>query len=125
MGKRKKVDLESNEATHGFDLDTPIKNPKGYALTKSESLKLYKAEKIKKEAVLTLRINKQDLSEFKQIANKKGVGYQTLLGQIIHLYINNILIDIDEIKKIFLKEPKKVSKSETKKAHTVFDKKAS
>ncbi len=38
----------------------------------------------KKDAVLNIRINKQDLDSIKKKAKKLGVRYQTLLAEIIH-----------------------------------------
>ena len=31
---------------------------------------------------------------------KKGIGYQTLLGQIIHNYVNGQSVDVEEIRKV-------------------------
>ena len=38
----------------------------------------------KKDAVLNIRINKQDLDSIKKKAKKLGVRYQTLLAEVIH-----------------------------------------
>lgn len=38
----------------------------------------------KKDTVLNIRINKQDLDSIKKKAKKLGVRYQTLLAEIIH-----------------------------------------
>ena len=40
--------------------------------------------KRKKDAVLNIRINKQDLENIKKKAKKLGVRYQTFLAEIIH-----------------------------------------
>ena len=40
--------------------------------------------KRKKDAVLNIRVNKQDLENIKKKAKKLGVRYQTLLSEIIH-----------------------------------------
>ncbi len=40
--------------------------------------------KRKKDAVLNIRINKQDLENIKKKAEKLGVRYQTFLSEIIH-----------------------------------------
>ena len=40
--------------------------------------------KRKKDAVLNIRINKQDLENIKKKAKKLGVRYQTFLSEIIH-----------------------------------------
>jgi len=38
----------------------------------------------KKDAVLNIRVNKQDLENIKKKAKKLGVRYQTFLSEIIH-----------------------------------------
>jgi len=38
----------------------------------------------KKDTVLSIKINKQDLVEIKKKANRLGVRYQTLLSEFIH-----------------------------------------
>ncbi len=40
--------------------------------------------KRKKDAVLNIRVNKQDLENIKKKAEKLGVRYQTFLAEIIH-----------------------------------------
>lgn len=38
----------------------------------------------KKNAVISIRVNAQDLRHIKQKAKRLGVGYQTLLSELIH-----------------------------------------
>ena len=38
----------------------------------------------KKDAVLNIRVNSQDLRTIKQRAEKLGIGYQTLISEILH-----------------------------------------
>lgn len=71
---------------------------KGKQPTRSELLKMIKE---KKQAKFTARLTETDLNHLKIIANKKGVGYQTLLGQIIHDYVSGQLVDVAEIRKLF------------------------
>lgn len=59
-----------------------------------------KAEKEAKDGKINMRVPSGDLEQLKAVAEKKGVGYQTLLGMIIHQYVNGTLVDIEEIKKI-------------------------
>ena len=40
--------------------------------------------KRKKDAVLNIRVNKQDLENIKKKARKLGIRYQTFLSEIIH-----------------------------------------
>lgn len=62
--------------------------------------------KEKKEAKFTARLNQNDFESFKQVAADKAIPYQTLLGHVIHQYVNGGLVDITEIEKAF--EYKKV-----------------
>ena len=55
--------------------------------------------KMKKESRFTARVSQKDFEDFKKISAKKGIGYQTLLGSLIHQYINGRLVDVEEIKK--------------------------
>ena len=54
----------------------------------------------KNESRFAARVSKEDFENFKSISEKKGIGYQTLLGSIIHLYVIGQLVDVDEIKKV-------------------------
>jgi len=38
----------------------------------------------KKDAVINVRVNSQDLRQLKRKAERLGVGYQTLLSELIH-----------------------------------------
>jgi len=38
----------------------------------------------RKDAVLNVRVNKQDLDSIKEKARKLGVRYQTFIGEILH-----------------------------------------
>lgn len=40
----------------------------------------------RKDAVLNIRVNSQDLENLKQKAKKHGVPYQTFIGEILHRY---------------------------------------
>ena len=57
--------------------------------------------KARKEAKFTARLNQDDFDKFKQLAVEKGMAYQTLLGHIIHLYVEQKLVDVSELKKVF------------------------
>ncbi len=57
--------------------------------------------KEKKEAKFTARVSQNDFEGLKSIANNFGMGYQTLLGVIIHKYVAGKLVDVDEIRKVF------------------------
>ena len=54
-------------------------------LDKQELSKISKAlERRKKDTVLNIRVNSQDLKSIKQKAKKLGIKYQTFLSEIIH-----------------------------------------
>lgn len=38
----------------------------------------------KRNAMLNIRVNKDDIERIKKIAKKFGVGYQTLISELIH-----------------------------------------
>ena len=57
-------------------------------------------EKSSKKKVITLRLNENDLERIKSIAGNDGIPYQTLISSILHKYINNRLIDKNEIFKV-------------------------
>lgn len=48
-----------------------------------------------KESRFTARINNHDLELLKQKAAKEGIGYQTLIGSLIHKYVTGQLVDVD------------------------------
>jgi predicted DNA binding CopG/RHH family protein len=57
-------------------------------------------EKEKKEAKFTARLSQSDFEGLKSLAQEKGMGYQTLLGYIIHGYVTGNLVDVEEIRKV-------------------------
>ena len=57
-------------------------------------------EKSSKKKVITLRLNENDLKRIKSIAGNEGIPYQTLISSILHKYINNRLVDKNEIFKV-------------------------
>jgi len=57
-------------------------------------------EKSSKNKVITLRLNDHDLEQIQSIAINEGIPYQTLISSILHKYINNRLIDKNEVFKI-------------------------
>jgi predicted DNA binding CopG/RHH family protein len=68
----------------------------GRVPNRSEAIEI---SKNKKESRFTARVSEKDFEDFKKISAKKGLGYQTLLGSIIHQYINGNLVDVEEIRK--------------------------
>ncbi len=56
--------------------------------------------KSSKKKVITLRLNDNDLEQIKSIASSEGIPYQTLISSVRHKYINNRLVDKNEVLKI-------------------------
>jgi predicted DNA binding CopG/RHH family protein len=54
-------------------------------VSKEEQERIAKAiEAYRKDAVLNIRINKNDLENLKQKASKLGVKYQTFIAEVLH-----------------------------------------
>ncbi len=68
---------------------------------KAAEEKLNETEKPNKK-MFTLRLDQGDLAKLKVLAEEQGLQYQSLLGSIIHRYVNGTLIDITEAKKILV-----------------------
>ncbi|MGK5084851.1 antitoxin [Bdellovibrionota bacterium FG-1] len=54
----------------------------------------------RKDARTNIRIEPQDLTAIKRAAQKRGMGYQTLIASVIHMYVNDELLEVDEVKKL-------------------------
>ena len=63
---------------------------------------VHKTEEKPNKKMFTLRLDQGDLSKLKVLAEEQGLQYQSLLGSIIHRYVNGTLIDITEAKKILV-----------------------
>ena len=57
-------------------------------------------EKSSKKKTITLRLNANDLERIRFIAADEGMPYQTLISSVLHKYINNRLIDKNDILKV-------------------------
>jgi predicted DNA binding CopG/RHH family protein len=49
---------------------------------------------------ITLRLNVNDLERIRVIAAREGMPYQTLISSVLHKYINNRLVDKNDILKV-------------------------
>ena len=94
MARRKNV-TDKEFMNQPIDADSVIR-VQGRVPSRSEAAVL---SKIKKESRFTARVSQQDFEDFKKISAKKGIGYQTLLGSLIHQYISGNLVDVEEIRK--------------------------
>lgn len=50
--------------------------------------------------MITMRLENDDIERLKIEAEKQGLAYQSLIGSILHKYLNGILVDISEVKKV-------------------------
>ena len=49
---------------------------------------------------ITLRLNVNDLERIRVMAASEGMPYQTLISSVLHKYINNRLVDKNDILKV-------------------------
>lgn len=57
-------------------------------------------KEIENKKMVTMRLEGNDLSNLKEEAKKQGLPYQSLIGSILHKYLNGTLVDISEAKKV-------------------------
>jgi predicted DNA binding CopG/RHH family protein len=98
MKRRKKLTAKQVEASAESWIDMPEKELDHVNSVFDEAM-----AKEKKEAKFTARLSQNDFDGLKSIASDFGMGYQTLLGVIIHKYVAGKLVDVDEIRKLFPK----------------------
>ena len=66
-------------------LEDEMVKVKWVPVSKAENAAIAKALKArKKDAVLNIRVNSQDLSQIKKKAKKLGVKYQTFISEVLH-----------------------------------------
>ena len=94
MARRKKM-TDEQFMNQPIDLQAVVR-VSGRVPNRSEAIEMSKS---KKESRFTARVSEKDFEDFKKISAKKGLGYQTLLGSIIHQYIKGNLVDVEEIRK--------------------------
>ncbi len=77
---------------------------KGYfkSVSKKEKQENIRALKnaYRKDTAISLRMNKKDLDILKKKAEREGIPYQTLINSVLHKYINNAFVDVNEVTKI-------------------------
>lgn len=50
--------------------------------------------------MITMRLENNDITRLKEEAKNQGLPYQSLIGSILHKYLNGTLVDIGEAKKV-------------------------
>jgi len=70
---------------HEKEIENALLSGELVDIEKSELEQISKAiAQRKKDAVLNIRINSQDLKSIKQKAKKLGIRYQTLISEVLH-----------------------------------------
>jgi predicted DNA binding CopG/RHH family protein len=57
-------------------------------------------ETMKKIARINIRMKTDDLEGIKQIADRKGMPYQTLIGSVLHRFAKGDMISIDDAEQV-------------------------
>ncbi len=70
------------------------KNPKSVGNLKNKIKEIKKSVEVKvsKRKPINIRVLEDDLRKIKKQAVKEGIPYQTLIGSIIHKYLNGVLV---------------------------------
>ncbi len=66
------------------DLEIPADELKKYSEMAKET-----AKSVKKDANINIRVSEKTLTGLKSKAAKLGLGYQTMVGSILHQYANS------------------------------------
>ena len=87
--KTKKIILDNyeNEILEAFE-DGKLKPSK----TQTDFQKIAHST-LKKDKKINIRISENDLSALKRKAAREGLPYQTLIGSVLHKYVNGFLKD--------------------------------
>lgn len=95
-----KVKLSSYEQgiEDGIDYNKLKKPP----ATQQKKIKAEALETLRdlKSARANIRMSENDMEALRSLADKVGMPYQTLIAHILHLYITEQLINIQEVKKL-------------------------
>jgi predicted DNA binding CopG/RHH family protein len=67
-----------------------------------EEIKAAAAETLRelKSARANIRMNESDMKALRILADKAGIPYQTLISHVLHLYVTDQLINVQEVKKM-------------------------
>jgi len=53
-----------------------------------------------KKTMVSIRLDQQDVRTIKELANRAGLGYQTMISSLLHQYAMGDLVNIQEAKKV-------------------------
>lgn len=76
--------------------------PAGLELRESLIIAASKPQRIatNKKTMVSIRLDPQDVRAIKELANRAGLGYQTLISSLLHQYAVGDLVNIHEAKKV-------------------------
>ncbi|MBI1768878.1 MAG: hypothetical protein HYR67_10945 [Bacteroidetes bacterium] len=71
-------------------------------VSKSESERLEKIFKhaARKVTRINIRLTDEDIAKLKSRADREGIPYQTLIGGVLHKFVNGTLVNVDDIKTV-------------------------
>ena len=95
-----KVQLNSYEQSIEDGID--YKKLKKPSAAQQEEIKAAAAETLRelKSARANIRMNESDMKTLRILADKAGMPYQTLISHILHLYVTDQFINVQEVKKM-------------------------
>lgn len=97
----------------GTNIKVPGYNPDKVKLTKEEQAFEDRmdpsdyVERSQKSERTNIRIPHEDLALIRQTAARMGMPYQTLIGSVLHRFVTNQLVDVEEAMKIIEVERKR------------------
>ena len=86
-----RLDGEEKELLESFDRDEwkPVTGQK----TEAERYREYARATFKKDMRVNIRISKKDLEALQTRALEEGIPYQTLIGSVLHKYVDGRLVE--------------------------------
>lgn len=94
--KLTKYEQEIEDSITDEMLDQPLDPAKAKEFREAASSTL----KELKNARANIRMNEGDLEEIRKLAERAGMPYQTLISHVLHLYVTNQLVNVQEVKKM-------------------------
>lgn len=93
------LDEEEQWIENHLEEFVPVENQKEMREKLIEAAKNTMKE-IENKKMVTMRLEGNDISRIKEEAKNQGLPYQSLIGSILHKYLNGTLVDISEAKKV-------------------------
>ena len=96
----KKVKLSEYE--QNIDDSLNYKSLKKPSASRKKELKVVADATLKslKDERANIRMNSEDMNALRQKANEAGMPYQTLIAHVIHLFLTDKLVNVNEVKKM-------------------------